>query len=129
MTTLSTYVPEANDAVALAPQTAKVGDGVTQNWYSDRTASTIIEVKRNGKQIVIQRDKATRTNKEDDTFSPGGFVGHTESPKGQQWAYEQDEDGAVTTANWSEKRQRFCVGGPKGNTVTGGRNEHYDYNF
>lgn len=113
----------------LTPQTAKVGDGVTLNYWTDRKAYTIVEVKRNGRQIVIQQDTATRTNKEDDIFHPGGFVGHTETPGGQKWTYERNPEGGLRTANWSAKYNRFKVGGNKGLTVTAGRHEHYDYNF
>ena len=113
----------------LTPQTANVGDGATYNMWSDRQAFTIIAVKRNGLQIWIQRDNAVRSNKEDDTFSAGGFAGHTESPKGQQWTITPDTDGTVLKANWSAKRNRFCVSGPKGTAITAGRHEHYDYNF
>lgn len=113
----------------LTPQTATVGEGATENCWSDRHAYTIIEVRRNGKQLVLQRDIAKRTNRDADTFAPGGFLGHTTSPKGQGWSYEQDPEGHTVTANWSEKRQRFCIGGAKGATVSPGRHEHYDYNF
>ena len=114
---------------ALTPDTAQVGDGATYNMYSDRQSFTIIDVLRNGRQIVIQRDNAVRSNKEDDTFSPGGFAGHTESPKGQIYDITPDSDGTTLKANWSAKRNRFFVGGPKGTSVTAGRHEHYDYNF
>ena len=117
----------------LTPETAAVGTGVTKNMYSDRQAYTIIDVKRNGKQIVIQRDIAERTNRHEDEFTPGGFVGHTYSPKGQKYEYTQDPNGTITTANWSAKWNRFFVGGApatgRGTSVTMGRNEHYDYNF
>ena len=121
------------DRITLTPETAAVGEGVTKNMYSDRQAYTIIEVKRNGRQIIMQRDKATRTNREDDVFSPGGFVGHTSTPNGQQWAYERDTEGTIVKANWSAKWNRFFVGGApasgRGTSVTMGRHEHYDYNF
>ncbi len=114
----------------LTPSTATAGEGATVHGWSDSHAHTILEVRRNGKQIVLQRDKATRTNRSEDDFAAGGFLGHTShGPNGQQWAYETDADGSTVTANWSEKRQRFCVGGPKGSTVSAGRREHYDYNF
>ena len=116
----------------LTPETAAVGTGVTKNMYSDRQAFTIIEVLRNGKQIVIQRDIATRTNKDKDEFAPGGFVGHISNPEGQKWAYEQDENGGTLKANWSAKYNRFYIGGAqngRGTSVTMGRHEHYDYNF
>lgn len=39
-----------------------VGMGVTEGIGSDRYAYTIIEVRRDGKELVIQRDNATRTD-------------------------------------------------------------------
>jgi hypothetical protein len=113
----------------LTPDNAQVGDGVTKHMYSDSQSYTIIEVLRNGRQIVIQRDNAVRSNQADDTFSPGGFAGHTESPKGQLWDITPDPDGGTVKANWSAKRNSFRVGGSKGSPVSAGRYEHYDYNF
>lgn len=117
------------ERITLTPDTAQVGDGATYNMWSDRQAFTIIAVKRNGLQIWIQRDKAVRTNQDKDTFSPGGFAGHTSNPEGQKWDITPDEDGVVLKANWSAKRNRFFVSGPKGTPITAGRHEHYDYNF
>jgi hypothetical protein len=114
---------------ALTPESVEVGMGATVSLWSDAYAYTIIEVKRNGKQIVMQRDKATRINREKDTFEPGGFFGHTENPDGQKWEYEPNPHGNTAVANWSEKRKRFYVSGPQGNPVSSGRHEHYDYNF
>ena len=83
---------------ALTPETAQVDDGVTLNCYSDSQSFTIVGVARGGRQIVIQRDNAVRSNQSDDTFSPGGFAGHTESPKGQLWDITPDPDGFTTMA-------------------------------
>ena len=113
----------------LTPETAQVDDGVTLNCYSDSQSFTIVCVARGGRQIVIQRDNAVRSNQNDDTFSPGGFAGHTESPKGQLWDISPNPEGMTIKANWSAKRNRFFVGGPKGRSVTAGRYERYDYNF
>jgi hypothetical protein len=114
---------------ALTPDTAQVGDGTSVHMFSDSQSFTIVDVLRNGRQIVLQRDSAVRSNQSDDTFSPGGFAGHTESPKGQLWDITPDPDGATVKANWSAKRDRFFVGGPKGRPVTAGSYERYDYNF
>jgi hypothetical protein len=115
---------------ALTPDTAQVGDGATRNGWSDRQSYTIVDVLRNGKQIVLQRDNAVRSNQEDDSFSPGGFAGHVSHGRGgQQWLITPDTDAGTIKANWSAKRNRFFVGGPKGNSVTAGRHEFYDYNF
>lgn len=113
----------------LTPDTAQVGDGATMHYWSDSQAATIVEVLRNGRQIVVQRDKAVRSNQEDDQFAAGGFAGHTSHPQGQKWDITRDEDGVTFTANWSAKRNGFFIGGPKGRPVTAGRYERYDYNF
>lgn len=114
---------------ALTPETAKILDGVTLNYYSDSHAGTIIEVLRNGRQITIQRDSAVRSNQTEDNFATGGFAGHVSHPKGQLWDITRNLDGATFKANWSAKYNRFYVGGPKGTSVTAGRYESYDYNF
>lgn len=113
----------------LTPDTANIGDGATVHYWSDSSAATIIDVKRNGKQIVLQFDRATRANSDDDVVHVGGFAAHREHPNGQKWNLERDPDGEICEANWSEKRQRFCVGGAKGNPVSAGRRHFYDYNF
>jgi hypothetical protein len=97
--------------------------------WSDSHSHTIVGIARNGRQLLLQRDTAVRSNQNDDTFSAGGFAGHTESPKGQKWDITPDPDGATFKANWSAKRNRFFVGGPKGRPVTAGSFEKYDYNF
>lgn len=39
-----------------------VGDGATILYWTDRQAVTIIEVSKSGKRVVVQEDKATRTD-------------------------------------------------------------------
>ncbi len=116
--------------IDLTPETAQVDDGATLNFYSDSQAFTIIDVLRNGRQIVIQRDNAVRSNQDEDSFAPGGFAGHTSHGRnGQQWDITRNTDGHTFKANWSAKYNRFFVGGPKAQSVTAGRYERYDYNF
>lgn len=104
-----------------------VGDGVTENLWSDSHAMTVIAIHgRTG--FTAQRDKATRTNRDADTFTPGGFMGHTTSPKGQEWSYEADPEG-VTKKFTLRKDGTFRPVGYGGNAVSDGRHEHYDYNF
>lgn len=105
-----------------------VGDGVTLHGWSDSHAYTVIEICSN-RRIKIQQDNATRTNRHDDVFTPGGFVGHTESPKGQQWSYEADPQGRIVTltlrkdGTWRESYTQSAK------PASEGRSEHYDYNF
>ena len=104
-----------------------VGDGITVCGWSDRHAFTVIRlVGTTG--FVAQRDKATRTNRSDDTFSPGGFVGHTESPKGQEWSYETDPEGATVKVT-RRKDGLWRPTGASTKPVLYGRYEYYDYNF
>lgn len=107
-----------------------VGDGVTVHGWSDSHAYTVVSVSASGKSFVAQRDKATRTNRQDDTFSPGGFFGHTESPNGQQWSYERDELGDQIKLTLRKDGFYRQVGvSYRQAAVSEGRHEHYDYNF
>ena len=132
--------------------TYKVGDGATIHRYSDANAFTVIKVTPT--TITLQRDKATLLNGansgEADALkcTPGGFAGHTEGT--QRYSYERDTNGAIEVARLSKKpfmrwtkdagkeyapgkRAYGYVAEPmfkaKGQTVTPGRNEHYDFNF
>lgn len=110
--------------------TPSVGDGITISGWSDAHAYTVIEVSPSGKTILAQRDKATRTNRQDDIVTPGGFAAHTESPKGQQWDYEADPEGNIiklTKRSDGFYRQVGVTYRQGGARV--GRHEYYDYNF
>lgn len=99
----------------------KVGDGVTLMMWSDAHAYTVIG--RTAKTLKIQRDKATL--KPD--FKPEFDAFYCTNNKAQEYDYERDEEGAVVTVRWSEKKQGFydiC-----GSRITDGRHEFYDYNF
>jgi hypothetical protein len=105
----------------------KVGDGATIHRYSDAHAFTVIKV--TATTITLQRDKATLLNGgnsgEADAlqFSAGGFVGHTEGT--QRYSYEADPNGSIEVARLVPEPAFKS----KGQTVTAGRHEHYDYNF
>jgi hypothetical protein len=130
----------------------KVGDGMTIHGYSDAHAYTVIAV--TACTIKLQRDKATLLNGANSgeadalKFSPGGFVGHTSGT--QRYAYERDTNGEIVTARLAKKPARIWtkdageeyapgqraygyVEKPaftaRGQTVTEGRHEHYDFNF
>jgi hypothetical protein len=119
----------------------EVGDGGTFTVYTDRYAVTVIEVRRNGREIVLQRDKATLLNGfnsgEDDalTFTPGGFCGHTEGD--QRYSYEPDPTGEkirVTLRTRKDGSKVYKSVGTRTNEYggvfrPGERREHYDFNF
>lgn len=109
------------------PTNVKVGEGATLCLYSDRYACTVSNISKKGKQITLQRDTATRITKPE--IIPGGFAGHCTNNDEIEYTYARNEKGATYTANWSEKRGKFVVGGAKGEPVMQGRDEKYDYNF
>lgn len=128
------------DKATETPKTPKVGDGATYRVWTDCKACTIIEVRRNGRELVLQRDKAVLLNGfnsgEGDAlkFSPGGFAGHTSGQ--QRYRYERDPNGEiirVSRRNTAHGIQWVQVGqptrSPGGRAMLGVRKEFYDYNF
>lgn len=119
----------------------KVGDGATYTTYSDSKACTIIEVRRNGRELVLQRDKATLLNGvnsgEPDALKcyPGGFAAHFEGT--QRYAYERDPNGqtfrvskrTLKNGNVVWKLVGHPTKSPGCSATLSGRHEHYDYNF
>ena len=123
----------------------QVGDGATFRLWTDCKACTVVEVRKNGRELVLQRDKATLLNGfnsgEQDalTFTPGGFAGHTSG--NQRYSYEPNPNGEIfrvsrRTCKDSSGNVFFewvLVGQstktPGGRATIGSRHEHYDYNF
>lgn len=112
-----------------------IGEGVTEQWYSDAKAHTIIAISSNGRKITIQRDKAKLMNAansgEPDAlkFYAGGFCGHTEGR--QRYEYEADPAGAIAVYTF-RKNGRWVKAGAamhNGTYLTAGRSEFYDFNF
>lgn len=119
--------------------------GATFTVWTDRYACTVIEIRRNGREIVLQRDHATLLNGfksgEPDAleFSPGGFVGHTSGT--QRYRYERNPNGerivvsrrvaqnrdGSTRIVW--KRKGHPTRQPGGYAKLGMRVEHCDYNY
>ena len=103
-------------------QNAEVGDGATVRLWSDSQAYTII--KRTPCTLTLRRCKAIRD------FTPewvtGGFSAICTNIEDQKWKYEEDENGTIIVAHWSEKFKRFRYNNM---FVSVGRHEYYDYNF
>jgi hypothetical protein len=142
----------AEEIAAAVVNNFKVGDGATFVAYSDRRAYTVIKV--TAQSVTLQRDKATLLNGHKSTeadkltFTPGGFVGHTEGV--QRYAYEADPNGEIIVARLKRKPRKaslecqywtkfddgsirshklvphFAAGSAM---VVPGRSEHYDFNF
>ena len=112
----------------------QVGDGMTLHLWSDAQAHTVRAVSKSGKTIWLSRDIVKRINQDSDTFTPGGFVGHTENPDGQKYEYKTDEDSTQwVKATWRDKLGRYMLAGnpsrERAFALSPGRHEWYDYNF
>ena len=92
-----------------------VGTGATISFYSDRVAVTIIQVTHKGKRLVLQRDKATRTD-------------HNGMSELQEYNYETDTNGAIYTATLRKDDSYRLVGGTE-RVSLGVRREYYDFSF
>ena len=113
------------DGFHLTPANAKVGDGATVNFYTDRNAGTIVKVTKCS--ITVRRDKAIIDPNFKPQFVVGGFSAHCTNNNEQSYTYEPDENGELTTVRWSKKFNRY--GTPDNITLSKGRHEFYDYNF
>lgn len=94
------------------PATPKVGDGATKLGWSDRRAYTVVEV-LSEKKVVIQRDKATRTD----------GLGMSDA---QSYSYERDPSGSKETVTLSKGGQWKAGASVVG---MGYRSEYYDFSF
>ena len=95
------------------PPAVAVGDGATYRVGSDRYPYTVIEVRRNGRQLVLQADdykliKGDWLSQEDYEFTP-------------------NPDGATMTVNWAPSRKRF--GGKYSSVSVGDRDAYRDPHF
>lgn len=111
-----------------------VGDLVTENFYTDSHAGRIIEVRRNGREVVMQEDLATIDPKFKPNIISGGFVGHCINQNDQKYTYQPDSEGRTSIHTlrtwrgikiWTRKGET-----PNGrNSLSSGQHKFYDYNF
>ena len=104
-------------AETVRPAVPQVGMGATILFYSDRAACTIIDVK--GKRIAIQRDKATRADKN----------GQSES---QEYSYEAQRGNEIKFATLRKNGVYVLKGESlRSGTIVrvGVRDEYYDFGF
>ncbi len=113
------------DKLHLTPANAKVGDGATVKLYTDRHAGTIVKVTK--ATITIRRDKAILSPDFKPQYVAGGFAAHCVNQDEQEWTYEPDENGELTTLYWSNVYNQY--GRPGDLIAIKGRHEYYDYNF
>jgi hypothetical protein len=97
----------------------KVGDGATISLYTDRQAGTICEIRKNGKEVVWQRDLVSSVN------TPA------ERNYEQNWKYATDPNGIKHTFTLRKNGQWIELGKTMKNglRLSFGRNEYYDYGF
>lgn len=100
------------------------GDGASVRLFTDAHAYTVIRVSPSGKTITLQRAKATLDPDWKPEIIPGGFAGHTANNHEQRWTCEPDPNGQVITARFTRRGWMR-----KGQHVSHGYREHYDYNF
>lgn len=120
------------------PTTFKVGDKATHTIYTDARAGYITKVSPNGKTVEFVEAKATLLNgansSEPDalTFSPGGFVGHTEGI--QRWDVAAAPIEGMKPLKFSLRGNgRWKIAGGSahspGNSLKPGHYPYYDHNF
>ena len=123
------------------PATPEVGNAATFTTYTDSHACTIIEVRRNGRELVLREDKWSLLNGADSgapdalEFSPGGFCGHTSGE--QRYRYEPNPNGRTYRVTRRVRRDGSItwkrVGHPTKSpgcvARLGVRERHYDFNF
>ena len=105
-------------------ETFKVGDKVSTCYWTDRNPGTIVEVRRNGREIVVQEDEAIAEGED----LP---IGH------QSWKIERNENGPKRVYTWRTSKGKSIGYIPKGSNVTYpyrnqvsmGWSYYYDWSF
>jgi hypothetical protein len=92
-----------------------IGMGATISCGSDSYPATIIQITQNGKRIVLQEDKAVRTDKN----------GMSEC---QKYDYTEDSAGRIYIATL-RKDGHYRITGTTQNVFVGQRRKHYDFSF
>ncbi|MGL5064757.1 MAG: hypothetical protein ACRC62_32640 [Microcoleus sp.] len=74
----------------------KVGDLVTENFYTDSRAGRVIEVLRKGREVVFQEDFSRLSKSFTPHFAIGGFMGHCTNQGQQSYTYESNPNGRIS---------------------------------
>jgi hypothetical protein len=107
----------------------KVGDKVNTGSWSDRYPGTVVEVKRNGKEIIIQSDDYAYDQSKGEE---GKVHGH------QNWVVSRNENGSTMTYSWRKSKGHDIGYLPKGASVSSaspyaqvqmGWRYYYDWSF
>ena len=97
------------------PELPTVGMGATIQWWSDRTACTVIRVSKTGSRITIQADKWER-------------IDNNGMSDVQQYVFTPDPDGQTFTVTRT-KRNRYQLAGGAAQVYFGYRSKYYDFTF
>ena len=101
----------------------KVGDGATLLYYSDRKPATIIDIKDDGKIIVVQEDNAIRTD--NNGMSDCQSYEFERNPKGTIHEFKRTRANKnMYTDNGKSKYGEYGV-----YLGLGYRDKYYDYSF
>jgi hypothetical protein len=97
----------------------EMGTGATVLGWTDRHAATVIAVSKNGMQITVQQDTATRTD--DNGMSESQSYSYEPNPNGFKSRYSLRSNGQWVRVGSSTKNgARLCLGI---------RREYHDYSF
>lgn len=93
----------------------EVGTGATLLRWTDRQAATVIAVSRSGHEVMVQHDKATRTDSN----------GMSDA---QSYEFERDLNGR-TEKYTRRKDGTYREAGGNGRALFGHRAHYHDYSF
>lgn len=125
-----------NSTTTQTTATIEIGMGATVYGWSDTQAWTVIAVSKSGREVTLQRDKATLLNGgnsgEADAlkFDVGGFCAHVSGE--QRYEIERDPEGITRKFSLRNNGTWRAVGeSAKGGqrAILGKRHEDYDFNF
>jgi hypothetical protein len=108
----------------------KVGTFATLSIGSDCYPYEVVEIKRNGRQLILREMKHDIDPKwkEKINITPGGFCGHCNNQDEQTWIITPDPNGKLIKANWAPKRNKYQVSYYT-RLYFGHASYYYDYNF
>lgn len=126
------------NAAADAITALSVGDGVSVSLWTDVDACTI--TKKTATTITLRCDNAKLLNREELSFSPGGFAAHCDNQEAQRYEYTRNLDGGVikiSLRRWKDEegneRRHWKRAGTKtfepGGNAYAGRRTFHDFNF
>jgi hypothetical protein len=102
----------------------EIGMGVTILSWTDRHAATIVHV--GSKLVVVQEDKATRTDK--NGMSECQEYTYERNPNGPRYTFRREKNGYWTEVCWNPETNRWRKTNGHGLRI-GERNEYRDFSF